>query len=458
MQPRISNTEFRISPARATAYQILRQVGEGRSFAVDLLEGPQLGALSDPDRRLVTKLVMGVLRWGGELDYRLEQLSGKPLGSFDPEIATILRLGIYQIRFLGKIPKSAAVNECVELVKRARKRSASGLVNAVLRKCPVKLKPEGEPQAASPDPETEEAALRSLPEWLRERWVGNFGPAAAKSLAYVSVLTPRTTLRVALGQTREELQNELAQEGIRVRPGQYATGALLVESGNVRACRARRDGRVVIQDEASQLVAGLVAPQPGQRVLDLCAAPGIKTAQLASALGSGTLVASDSKLRRLRTMAELLPQHLSDGLRVHVLCQDAAQSLALGMQFDRVLLDAPCSGTGTLGRNPEIKWRLKPQDVGRLAEAQTKILHNAVEALAVGGRLIYATCSLEPEENELVVQRVLNECSDLRLLARRQLAAEFPSLGMLFDPRGFFRTRPDLHAMDGFFAAALTRV
>jgi 16S rRNA (cytosine967-C5)-methyltransferase len=447
-----------IAPARRAAYQILRQVVQGRVFAVELLQRPAVAALTEADRRLTTELVMGVLRWGGELDYRIEQLSSRPLRYFDPEVATILRLGIYQILFLGKIPKSAAVNECVELVKRARKRSAADLVNAVLRKCPVRLRPPGE--AVSSDRGTLEAALRSLPQWLRERWVVNFGLEVAESLARVSVSAPRTTLRMTPPtQSREGLLNELSQEGIAALPARYAGGALVVQSGTVQASKAWREGRVVIQDEASQLVAELVAPQPGQRILDLCAAPGMKTAQLATALTSGTLVACDSSLRRLQTMTKLLPQqHLPNGVMVHAVCQDAAQSLALGMQFDRILLDAPCSGTGTLARNPEVKWRLKPSDVLRLAETQKKMMRNALRALAQGGRLVYATCSLEPEENELLVENTLGENPDFRLLTKAELAAEFPSLSALFDLRGCFRTRPDLHRMDGFFAAVLIRV
>jgi 16S rRNA (cytosine967-C5)-methyltransferase len=454
----LNSSTSSIAPARVAAYQVLRQVEQGRGFAVELLQRAPVAALGEPDRRLVTELVMGVLRWRGELDYRIEQLSGRPLKYFDPEVATVLRLGIYQIRFLGKIPKSAAVNDCVDLVKHARKRSAAGLVNAVLRKCPARLRPRGERQALSRDTETAEAALRSLPQWLWERWLVNFGPDAAESLARVSVLTPRTTLRMTAGtQDREELLRELGHEGIEARPAQYASRALEVESGNVQASKTWREGRVVIQDEASQLVAELVDPQPGQRILDLCAAPGMKTARLAAALTWGTLVACDSSLRRLRTMVRLLPQHLPSGVRTHVVCQDAALSPALGVQFDRILLDAPCSGTGTLARNPEVKWRLKPRDVLRLAEMQKNMLRNALGSLAKGGRLVYATCSLEPEENGQVVQRILDENRDFRLLTRGELAVKFPSLSDLFDPRGCFRTRPDLHRMDGFFAAVLVR-
>jgi 16S rRNA (cytosine967-C5)-methyltransferase len=441
------------------AYQILRQVEQGRGFAVELLQRPSVAALAEADRRLVTELVMGVLRWGGELDYRIEQLSGRPLGYFDPEVATVLRLGIYQILFLGKIPKPAAVNECVELVKRARKGSATGLVNAVLRKCPGRSPKAEKRHAVSSDQEIREAALRSLPPWLRERWVVNFGLEVARSLARVSVLPPPTTLGMtARTESREALLEELRQEGIEALPARYAASALVVRSGTVQASKAWGEGRVVIQDEASQLVASLVAPRPGQRILDLCAAPGMKTAQLAAALSCGMLVACDTSLRRLQATARLLPQHLPAGMRAHVVCQDATRDAALGMQFDRILLDAPCSGTGTLARNPEIKWRLQPCDVLRLAETQKNMLRHAFGALAKGGRLVYATCSLEPEENEQVVETVLPENPDFRLLTRSELVAEFPSLSELFDQRGCFRTRPDLHEMDGFFAAVLVRV
>jgi 16S rRNA (cytosine967-C5)-methyltransferase len=434
-------------------------VEQGRGFAVELLQRPPVAALAEADRRLTTELVMGVLRWGGELDYRIEQLSSRPLRYFDPEVATVLRLGIYQILFLGKIPKSAAVNECVELVKRARKRSAARLVNAVLRKCSVRVPEPGESQANCYDREKLEAALRSLPQWLRGRWVVNFGLEIAEVLASVSVSTPRTTLRVtAPARCREELLNELSQEGIDAMPAQYASKALVVRSGTVQSSKAWREGRVVVQEEASQLITELVAPQPGQRILDLCAAPGMKTAQLAAALTSGTLVACDSSRRRLHTMTQLLPQqHLPNDVTVHVVCQDAARPLALGMRFDRILLDAPCSGTGTLARNPELKWRLKPSDVHRLAETQGKMLRNALAVLAKGGRLIYATCSLEPEENEELVERILGDNPDVRLLTGAELAAEFPSWSELFDSRGCFRTRPDLHSMDGFFATVIVR-
>lgn len=442
-----------ISRARESAYRILRRVDSGRAFAVDLLHSAQVSDLREADRRLATEIVMGVLRWRGELDFRLAQLSGKPMKYFDPEVRTILRMGIYQIRFLERVPKSAAVNESVELVKAAGKRSAAGLVNAVLRKCQPAAR---RARLLEANTEYVESALRSLPDWLRERWVRNFGNEALRSLALATVSVPPTTLRVAgQGATRDEILRELDREGVKTRPGSYSMQALVVESGNVLASTAWREGRVVIQDEASQLVAALPAPKSGERVLDLCAAPGIKTGQLAEALGRGSLVACDVSAKRLQSMTELSRLPISPGVRLDLVRLDAARRLPFARKFPRILLDAPCSGTGTLARNPEIKWRLQSGDLARLAALQTNMLRNALEILEPGGRLVYATCSLEPEENEHVVERVLEEAPGFRLRAPGELAAEFPALGPLFDSRGYFRTRPDLHQMDGFFAAVI---
>ncbi len=446
-----------ISTARQTAYRILRRVESGRDFAVDLLQSPQVSELKEADRRLATQIVMGTLRLRGELDYWLEKHSGKKLDYFDPEVATILRLGLYQILFLQRIPKSAAVNESVELVKAARKRSAAGLVNAVLRKAePLHEggrggKREGKTEAAQ--------IVRSLPAWLAERWVKHFGEDGMKSLANASLQVPPTTLRIAGGLVgRAEIQKQLVEQGIATRLGKYSNQALVVESGNVQASPILRDGRALLQDEASQLVASLVAPHAGDRVLDLCAAPGIKTGLLAMTLREGLLVACDLSARRLRTMPSLLYRTIPETVHVLPVRMDAAQDICFSITFDRILLDAPCSGTGTLARNPEIKWRLQPKDIVRLAELQAKMLHNALQALTPGGRLVYVTCSLEPEENEQVVENVLKNSQGFRSLPPSGITVEFPSLTPLFDSNGYFHTRPDLHAMDGFFAAIIHRM
>lgn len=451
-----------ISPARQTAYQILRRVESGRLFAIDLLQSAQVERLKDVDRNLTTELVMGVLRWRGDLDDWVERLSRKPLKSFDPEVATILRMGVYQIRHLGRIPEWAAVNEAVELAKFARKRSAAGLVNAVLRKVkrPARRHPaaRGSEAAGLPDSEAMESACRSLPAWLRDRWERNFGSEGMKSLAWASVLVPPTTLRVSSPDRREEVRQRLETEGIATRPGRYSPWALPVESGSVQKSGAWCEGLVVIQDEGSQLVAELVAPRPGERVLDLCAAPGIKLRQLGAAQGRGLLIACDLSARRLRTLTILLPKNLPPDLQLGLIRLDATQELPFGCDFHRILVDAPCSGTGTLARNPEVKWRLQPNDLPRLAEMQSRILENALGRLASGGRLVYATCSLEPEENEGVIEKVLRERQDVRQLRVGELVQEFPALKTLFDENGYLRTRPDIHGMDGFFAAVMSRV
>src|SRR5579859_2059132 len=461
----IHNLFVPISPAREAAYRILCRVESGRDYAVDLLQSPQISRLKEMDRRLVTEIVMGTLRRRGELEYWLVKLSGKKLNYFDPEIATILRLSLYQILFLERIPKSAVVNEAVELAKAARKRSATGLVNAVLRKAePLHERAQSstrEDSESAPNAASSAGAVHSLPAWLQERWSRHFGPEAMEALARASLRVPPTTLRVAGGAgERARIQQQFVEQGIVAQPGRYRGQALVVhsvESGNVQSSPAIREGRAVIQDEASQLVASLVAPKPGERVLDLCAAPGIKAGQLADELGAGLMVACDLSARRLRTTRRILPKMIPADLNVHLVRLDAARALPFGIAFHRILLDAPCSGTGTLARNPEIKWRLQPKDLARLAELQVRMLQNALTALAPGGRAVYSTCSLEPEENEQVIESVLHANYGFRLLSASELSQEFPALSPLFNSQGCFHTRPDLHGMDGFFAAVIQR-
>jgi 16S rRNA (cytosine967-C5)-methyltransferase len=454
-----------ISPARKAAYEILQRLESGSSFAVDLLQRPDISALKEADRRLATEVVMGVLRWRGELDFQIEQLSGKSAKAFDSEVLTVLRMGVYQIRFLDRVPKRAVVDDAVELTKAARKRSAAGLVNAVLRKCePPRDRLLGcdfERLSA----ENQASVRRAFPGWLWTRWeqiaptTTQPGNAGTARLAFASLEAPTTTLRVVdAGANSQDIRQELEAEGVVTSSCLYAQAhGLTVESGQVQDTRAYREGRVVIQDEASQLVAELVSPEPGQRVLDLCAAPGMKAGQLAQMLGTGTLVACDRSAARLRTLAKLLPRWVPAPVHLSMVRLDARRPLPFSAKFERILLDAPCSGTGTLARNPEIKWRLRPEDIPRLGEMQAMMLRNALPALAAGGRLVYATCSMEPEENEGVVEKVLSELPAFRVLTSRELALEHPHLVPLFDSRGYFRTRPDQHSMDGFTAAVIVR-
>jgi len=447
-----------VSPARKIAFEILLQVDAGRAFASDLLQGRQVSELSERDRGLATEIVMGVLRWRGEIDHRLQQLSAKSPESFDREVATALRMGIYQIAFLEKIPKSAAVNESVELTKLARKRSAAGMVNAVLRKC----EPGGfrqEPGAVPlHEPELLASVRRSVPSWLLSRWEANFGIEAANRLAWAGTQVPSLTLRICSCTPEPDgAVKRLEEKGSGVRRGRYALRAWVAEAGEGAVSRLAEETGLAIQDEASQLVAELVGVCPGDCALDLCAAPGMKTSLLADAVGDGLLVACDASARRLRTLRELLPRLTANAAAVRIVRLDATQELPFRRVFDRILVDAPCSGTGTLGRNPEIKWRLSLEDLDRLPVIQAGILANALSLLAPGGRLVYATCSLEPEENEKVVESVLPAAAGCRLLTRAELAESLPRIAPLIDSRGYFHTRPDLDGMDGFFAAVISR-
>ena len=446
-----------VSPARKIAFEILLQVDAGQAFASDLLQDRRVSELSERDRGLATEIVMGVLRWRGEIDDRLQQLSGKGPGSLDREVVTALRLGIYQIAFLEKIPQSAAVNESVELTKLARKRSAAGLVNAVLRKCG----PGGSRQkmGAAPlhDAELLASVRRSVPSWLLKRWETNFGMDAANRLAWAGTQVPSTTLRIcSCTPEPHEVIRRFEEKGSKVRRGRYASQALVAEAGEGVVSRLAEEMGLAIQDEASQLVAELVDVRPGARVLDLCAAPGMKTSRLADAIGDGLLVACDASPWRLRTLRKLLPRLTAKATAVRIVRLDATQELPFRREFDRILVDAPCSGTGTLGRNPEIKWRLTAEDLERLPVIQAGILANALTRLAPGGLLVYATCSLEPEENEMVVESVLAATKGYRLLSRTELSESLPQFAPLIDSRGYFHTRPDLDGMDGFFAAVIT--
>jgi 16S rRNA (cytosine967-C5)-methyltransferase len=448
-----------VSPAREAAFRVLLQVESGRKYAVDLLQSPRVSGLKEEDRRLTTELVMGVLRWLGDIDDQIQTLSGKPMAFFDEEVAVALRLGVYQIRRLKSIPKRAAVNESVELVKMARKKSAAGLVNAVLRKCaesPVRR--TGEPGEDVTD-EYLESARRSVPAWIRERWQRIFGQNGTDAIVLACQSAPHTCLRV-VGPAfdREALQRELGNDQVRTREGRYSRRALWVESGDVFSTAAWREGRVMIQDEASQLVAELLNPEPGHRVLDLCAAPGMKAGQIADAMREGMLLACDRSLRRLHSLERIvLRAGWPMGVRLHRVVLDAAKPSPFARLFDRILADVPCSGTGTLARNPEIKRRLRPGDISRLRDRQAWILRRGLELLSRPGRLVYSTCSLEPEENEDVVAKTLTACPGYRMLAAGELRSEFPQIAELFGDDGAFRTRPGTHTLDGFFAAVIER-
>ncbi|MBI4458492.1 MAG: 16S rRNA (cytosine(967)-C(5))-methyltransferase RsmB [Acidobacteria bacterium] len=441
------------SAARKAAFEILCRVETQSAYATELLHGNHTASLSERDAALCTELVLGTLRWQGMLDFLAQRFARAPWDSLDPEVKAALRMGLYQLRFLSRMPVRAAVYESVELVKSAGKRSATGMVNAVLRRAAQADLASLRPPAIS---ELQWQSIElSHPAWLLERWRSRFGPAGAASLAASNNQPPLTFLRFRTDPpSTPETENRLREQGIKLGPGNFLKDCRALLKGNIARMEAFRRGEVVVQDEASQIVPYLLDVRAGHRVLDLCAAPGNKTAQLAQWAGnSGRVIACD--LHRHRLVGIDL---LGNTFRVVL---DGTAPLPFGSSFDRILLDAPCSGTGTLRRHPEIKWRLSPDNIGQLAESQFQLLSRAAEALAAGGRIVYSTCSLEKEENHEVINRFLSRHPNFRLIHLRseilRLRPFFHSSALGILEADFLETFPSRDGTDGFFAAILAK-
>jgi len=445
-----------ISPARAAAFDILLRVERESSYASELLHSATYNRLSVADHALATELVIGVLRWRSRLDAEVSRASSQKLSKLDLEILIALRLALYQFLFLNRIPPRAALHESVELVKRARKRSAAPFVNAVLRK--LAQPAPGAPLCPSvPSVVTSSEAVAetwSHPLWLVERWAREYGLAAAQQICQHNQSTPTTTIRLRSPNAEEEL----AAEGIRILPGAFLSSARRVQSGDITKTRAFRERRVVIQDEASQLVASLIGR--GANILDCCAAPGGKTLAIADRNPDAQITAVELHPHRARLLQKLL----NPNPHTQVVAADALH-LPTSHPFDRILADVPCSGTGTLSRNPEIKWRLTPDDLPELHDRQLAILRSALTHLQPGGRLIYSTCSLEKEENEDVIDQALANDKSIHLRDCRQELERLKSAAELTWPdpasltRGpYLRTLPGVHPCDGFFSAILQRI
>jgi 16S rRNA (cytosine967-C5)-methyltransferase len=441
------------SPARTAAFDILLRVERESSYASDLLHSKTYETLSTPDHALATELVMGVLRWRSSLDAEIAMASSQPLGKLDLEILTALRLALYQFRHLDRIPARAALHESVELVKRARKRSAAPFVNAVLRKLSTRA---GSFDSVSTNSGSALDLASSLahPRWLVERWFHDYGREVANQICRHDQSTPGSTIRLRTPTA----ESELASEGISLLPGAFLASARRIHFGDVTKTKAFRQGRVVVQDEASQLVAALVSSNSD--VLDCCAAPGGKTLAIADENPRARITAVELHPHRARRMKKLFATaHGTPGIEVLV---SDARHLPFRGQFDCILADVPCSGTGTLARNPEIKWRLKAEDLIELHDRQLAILRAAMAHLTRHGRLVYSTCSLEKEENEDVVEQALAEENAFHLLDCRASLEDLKAKAKLshLDPsqltRGpYLRTIPGLQPCDGFFAAIL---
>ena len=455
-----------ISPARTIAFDALRRVETQSAYADEVLRTELGASVRTEDAGLAIELTLGVLRWQRLLDFLMGRCLTNAAKTLDAEVRIALRLGVYQLWFLERVPAHAVVHESVELVKRARKRSAAPLVNAVLRKAAkeatqlTKSRNAIASLLATDLPIAERMGiLYSHPTWLVERWLRNFGEERVRALLEANNRVPAVSCFVIDVERREDALTSLQEARCVVEPGALLRDAWTLHGGNPAASDAVRRGWIAIQDEASQAVAHLLAVDEGNSILDLCAAPGGKTILLARAAGSqGRVIAADLHEHRVRAMAE---RFKTAGVRnVETVILDGTQPLPFERCFDRILVDAPCSGTGTLARHPEIRWRIRADDFTDLHVRQVQLLKNALANLAPRGRLIYSTCSLEPEENEFVVNealdgtrgqfRVITPSDTLQRILREGVRQE-----SLIDADSFFRTCTPVHETDGFFAAAI---
>lgn len=432
-----------VSVARRSAFEILRRVETESAFASVLLATLDANMRED-DRALCHELVLGVLRRRLWLDRIVEHFADRSFGKLDLSVQLALELGLYQLRFLTRIPAPAAVNESVNLVRSSREKSAAGFVNAVLRG--AAREPDYDPTSAVNDQIQKLSIETSHPAWLVERWIIAFGVDEAAEFCRANNQTPSTACRLTARANRDETIDGLKSAGAELITSRISPDAWRV-SGATAVVRALIErGLIYIQDEASQLLAHALDAQPGDRVLDVTAAPGSKATHIAALTPRANLIAGDIHLHRAQTMRRLAAKQ---GARIHVILHDVTEAIPFQTNaFDRVLLDAPCSGTGTLRRNPEIRYRLRTDDIALLSRQQRAMLSNTADVLRPGGRLIYSTCSVEREENEQVVTDFLAANPEFVKIAP-------PAPEELLTSEGYVRTWPHHNGCDGFFFACL---
>ena len=447
-----------IAPARIAAYEVLRRVALGRSDLASTVSSVRDSLKDDRDRSLATDIAVGTVRWRGTLDHLIAHAAKRALDRLDDEVVDILRMSAYQLLHLTRVPASAVVDDAVNLTKKAGKKSASGLVNAVLRTISRSR------TALALPPRPLDAANRaavldylsitlSHPRWLVERWLDRVGFERTEAWLIFNNAPAPLTLRVVQSRTtREMLLSQLAAKGVDAHQANYAPEGIIIDRGNLREEAIR--GEFLVQDEASQVVCLLAGASPGPTVLDMCASPGGKATAIASALHDGErLVACDVRDRRL----SLLRRTVSavGATNVRLVQVDARRPLPFHSVFSTVFVDAPCSGLGTLRRDPDIRWRRTEADLPALATTQREMLANAATVVSAGGRLVYSTCSSEPEENEHVVADFLTHHPSFSQVSAAE--AHGAIAADLVDVHGHLRTEPDRHGLELFFGAVFER-
>lgn len=436
---------------RRTALEVLVRVARERAYA-DVLLGHRLAGFAAPDRRLVTQLVLGTIAWQGRLDYELERVASRALETLAPEILAVMRMALFQLRILTRVPPHAAVDTAVTLAREAAGDGLGRFVNAVLRN--ALRNPIARPSRVA-DELGYLAAIHSHPRWLVAKFVEWFGVREAEALLAANNLAAPNVLRLNLARgPAAELTARLEREGFEIAARGRFPETIVLGSAPLFDAHALHDGICYPQSEASQLVARMLAPVRDATVIDCAAAPGGKSTHLAELTGpGGTVVALDLSLAGLKK-ARALAARL--GHRNLVVARaDTASALPLPPQsFDYVLLDAPCTGTGTMREHPEIRWRLRPDDFARMATLQAQMLEQAAALVRPPGVVIYSVCSLAPEEGPGVIEDFLVRHPEFHV--DRRDALQTPLAGLL-DAHGYLRTRPDRGGLDGFFAACLRR-
>jgi len=408
------------------------------------------------DRSFLTELTYGVLRWRGRLDWFISYFSKIPLEKIEPKILNILRLGCYQILYLSKTPNPAAVNESVELAKRHRGKGGAGFVNAILRSI-IRKKEEVPYPAIDQEPALHISIVQSHPLWLVQRWVEERGVEETIKICTFNNQIPVLTLRTnTLKGSRNDLIGRLSHQGLNPIPTVFSKEGILVrDPPPTSELPFFKEGLYMIQDEASQFITSILDPKPDERILDACAAPGGKATHMAQRMqNKGEIDALDLHKGKLGLIEEMCSQL---GIKmVRVLKWDATKPLPVpeGWVFDRILADVPCSGFGTLRRNPDLKWRRKEEDIQRLSELQYSILKNLSSYVKKGGILVYSTCTVFQEENEGVVEKFLNQHPQFQL---DRIAPILPRSCHPFIQKGYFTTFPPSGEMDGFFTARLVK-
>jgi 16S rRNA (cytosine967-C5)-methyltransferase len=443
-------------PVRQLALRVLCRVETSASFADQLIATlASAHGLTPQGRAFLRELSYGVLRWRNRLDWMLEQCSDHPLESLSPAVRNLLRLGAYQLCFLDHLPPYAAVSETVQLAKQVGHAGVVAYVNAVLRALARR-------RDAMPLPKASDDLLASLtvteshPRWLVERWLAHYGRQQTVAMCRADNMRPPLTVRVNRRRaTRERLLTSLAADGCEAEPCRYAPDGVRIRShGALDQLQSYRDGWFAVQDEAAMLCGYLLTPQPGELVLDACAAPGGKATQAAELMADeGRILCLDHNHQRLLLVAGNARRL---GLRCLRPMVGEAEGIAFKGSFDRILVDAPCSGLGVLRRHPDAKWRKWPALIGQLARHQAAILTHLSRYVKPGGLLVYVTCSTEFEENQHVVAEFLDRHANFALEAA---ARHLPEAACVFARQeGWVQTWPGPEDVDGFFGARLRRI